>query len=397
MNLYLLTALLYLLVAVLAAIDSALTNFTLLPWFGGLRWLRVHLISLGAITQVLFGLLPRTFAKRSNADPPRTRLDIWLLLNAGILTLIAGIPLVNAELIFTGGTLVFVAVLALIRQIHTSCDREQERSHPSGLRFYVAGLIYFLVGIIVGTGLWIGWSEPLGIRVPIEVHIHANNWGLLSLVFAGLIVDNYRRWTRRELAWPWSVKWIFWMMTVGALGLILGPWVQSNWFAVPGLILHLSATVWVLANVIQPLRGDREAWRKPGIWHLTTSYMWILAPVLVAPLIIAGVPGFPGAGIEQNAPQALIYGWVLQFGYALIPYLFRRAFSQPAELGGSWLSLAGVHLGAVFLWIGIFAVEAQGTLHGIAYTLWAFSLLPIIADLLRSARTGSASTVEALS
>jgi hypothetical protein len=31
------------------------------------------------------------------------------------------------------------------------------------------------------------------------------------------------------------------------------------------------------------------------------------------------VSGCPGAGIEQNAPQALIYGWVLQFGYALLP------------------------------------------------------------------------------
>lgn len=38
----------------------------------------------------------------------------------------------------------------------------------------------------------------------------------------------------------------------------------------------------------------------------------IFIPVPVAPLIILGVPGFPGVGIEQNAPRALIYGWVLQ-------------------------------------------------------------------------------------
>lgn len=37
MTLHLLMAILYLAVAVLAALDSALTNFTLLPWFNGLR------------------------------------------------------------------------------------------------------------------------------------------------------------------------------------------------------------------------------------------------------------------------------------------------------------------------------------------------------------------------
>ncbi|MEZ4516370.1 MAG: hypothetical protein R3C44_05860 [Chloroflexota bacterium] len=50
------------------------------------------------------------------------------------------------------------------------------------------------------------------------------------------------------------------------------------------------------------------------------------------------MPGFPGAGIEQTVPQALIYGWVLQFGFAFIPYFFYRLFlpQEPARLGGSY-------------------------------------------------------------
>ena len=121
--------------------------------------------------------------------------------------------------------------------------------------------------------------------------------------------------------------------------LVLGPWVQSTWFTVPGILLHLSATGWLLLNVITPLKGERRAWG-PGLWHLLTSYVWIVAPVLVAPLIILKVPGFPGAGIEQNAPQALIYGWGLQFAYALLPYIFPRFFlpNEPAKLGGTWFT-----------------------------------------------------------
>lgn len=391
-NLYLLTAVLYLTVAVLAAVDSAVTSFSLIPWFSGLRWLRVHLITLGAITQALFGVLPGIVTGRSGVVG--AGLSTWLVLNSGIVVLIAGIPAMNTELIFVGGTLVFGAVVALVRRLHASCDRTGPDARFGGTRFYVAGFVYFLVGIIVGTGLWLGWSEALAIRIPIEVHIHANNWGLMSLVFAGLIVDNYRHWTGRDLAWPRSVPIIFWTMTIGALGLVLGPWLGSNWFAVPGLVLHLAATGWLLASVIVPLRGDRAVWRRPGIWHLTTSYTWILAPVLIAPLIILGVAGFPGAGVEQNAPQALIYGWVLQFGYALVPYLFRRLFrrGEQPELGGSWLSLAAVHLGGVLLWVGIFATEAQGILHGFAYTLWAISIIPILTDLVRTTRTGIEAT-----
>lgn len=394
MNPYLLMAFLYLAVAALAAVDSALTNFTLLPWFNGIRWLRVHLITLGAVTQVVFGLVPQLVARHRRLPRPAPRLDIWLILNAGILALVAGVPIVNQALILTGGALVFTATVMLVTRTGDTGERDGEPVHSSGTRFYVAGLAYFLVGIIVGTGLWLGWSEPLGIAVPIEVHIHANNWGLLSLVFAGLLVDLYPRFAGRQLRWPASVTPIFWMMTLGALGLVLGPWLRSNWLSVPGLLLHLSATIWLLLNVVAPLRHESTAWRHPGMWHLVTSYAWILAPVLVAPLIIAEVPGFPGAGIESNAPQALIYGWVLQFSYALVPYLFRRALtSDPAPpLGGSWFSLGAVHLGGVLLWVGIFAEGIQSALHGSAYTLWALSLVPILIDLARIVRDGLAAT-----
>lgn len=394
MNLYFLMAALFVAMALVGAVDASLTSFSILPWFNGLRWVRVHLITLGAMTEALFGLLPALVAVRFNLPRPQFRWDIWLTLNAGLLTLLIGIPIINQALIFTGGTLVFVATILLIWRLNgiraaTSPQAVAAEAHSSR-KFYMAGLAYLLLGILVGTGLWLGWSGPLLIKTPIEVHIHANNWGFLSLVFAGLLVDLYPTWAKRPLAWPHSITPIFWMMTIGALGLVLGPWFRTNWFSVPGLLLHLSATIWLLLNVIKPLLGDREAWSQPGIWHLVTAYFWILAPVLIAPLIILGVPGFPGAGIEQNAPQALIYGWVFQFGYALLPYFFRRAFlpEERPKLGGHWLSLATVHLGGAFLWASIFIANYQSLLHGAAYALWAVSIVPILIELWRIIRDG---------
>ncbi|MFO7682834.1 MAG: hypothetical protein R6X34_22575 [Chloroflexota bacterium] len=398
MNLYLLMTAIFILMASLMAADAALTSFTLVPWFNGLRWLRVHLITLGAMTEALFGLLPLIVAIRAGRPRPAFRWDIWLTLNLGLLTLLVAIPIVNQALIFVGGTLVFIAATLLLIQLaglytlkSENAANENGRSH-NGRKFYIAGLSYFLLGIIVGTGLWLGWSEWLRIQVPVEVHIHANNWGFLSLVFAGLLVDMYPTWAKRPLAWPRSITPIFWMLTIGALGLVLGPWVKSNWFSVPGIILFLAATFWLLLNVIKPLWGDKAAWSQPGIWHLVMAYFWIMAPVLVAPLIILEVPGFPGVGIEQNAPQALIYGWVLQFGYAFIPFFFYRMFlpHEPARLGGSWFSLVTVNLGGFFLWASIFLLDYQAALHGAAYLFWTLSLIPIVLTLWRIVRDGLA-------
>ncbi len=393
-NPYLLMTVLYAMLAVLAALDASLVSLNLLPWFNGLRWLRVHLITLGMLTQIVFGMAPALAALRANRPRPGTRWDIWLALNAGLLVLLVGIPLVNAALIFTGGTLVFLATWLLIGQLNglrapAAARADTETAASGGRRFYLAGLGYLLLGVIVGTGLWLGWGPALRIQVPIEVHIHANNWGFMALVFAGLLVDLYPGFAGRSLAWPRSLTPIFWMMTAGALLLVLGPWTKNELFTVPGILLHLSATGWLLANVIAPLRAERAAWG-PGLWHLVTAYVWIIAPVLVAPLILLKVPGFPGAGIEQNAPQALIYGWVLQFGFALIPYLFARLLfpERPARLGGSWFSLAAVHLGGVWLWASIFVKDHQTLLHGAAYGLWVAALLPSVLQLWRLAQAG---------
>lgn len=416
---------LFIVMAVIAALDASLASWGVLPWFNGLRWVRVHLVTLGVMTEALFGALPLLVAIRFGLPRPASRRDIWIALNAGILTLLIGIPIVNQALILTGGTLVFAATVLLARQIQqmrpvaadtlthdlatsppSALTTAHAAAHPAALtidhltapqvhagrRFYLAGLGFFLLGIVIGTGLWLGWSGPLWIAAPLEAHIHANNWGLMSLVFAGLIVDTYPRWAARPLAWPWSTAAIFWLMTLGALGLVFGPWFQALYLTVPGLVLHLTATLWLLLNVIRPLRGDRAAWSTPGIWHLLTSYFWILAPVMMAPLVILKVTGIPAADIEANAPQALIYGWVFQFGFAMLPYLARRAFlpDEPPRLGGSWFSLAAATLGGICLWASIFILPQRALLHGMAYALWAAAAVPIAVDLWRIVGRGLA-------
>ena len=126
----------------------------------------------------------------------------------------------------------------------------------------------------------------------------------------------------------------------------------------------------------------------PGAWHLVSSYTWITAPILVAPFILLGY--LEGGPIESIAPQALIYGWVLQFGIALVPYIARRFFlkEENPKLGGNWVSLVGATLGSLFVWVSIFIVPARGVLYGIGFALYAIALIYPVKELFEIARDG---------
>lgn len=383
---YLLTTLVFTFVALLAAADASLVSFNLIGMFPALRWVRVHFITLGIISQVIFGLLPVLVASLSKRPRPAMRWDIWLTLNAGLVALVAGFSGINQPMIFAGGTLIFIAALLLFIQlwgVHGG-------TAPASLKFYLTGLFYLLVGIIIGTGLFLNWSQALYIKVPLEAHIHANSWGFMSLVFAGLLVDFIPMITGRLLGGRNTTTLVYWGMTLGAFGLVLGPWLggaAGQPFTVLGLILHMGSTIWLLVLMVRAFRQSGRL-NGAGAWHLVSSYLWIAAPVFAAPLILTGV--FEAGPIEGTAPQALIYGWVLQFGIALVPYVARRFFlkRENPQLGGCWGSLAAATLGSLFVWTSIFIVPARGVLYGTGFALYALALIHPVKELFEIARDG---------
>ncbi|NOX64129.1 MAG: hypothetical protein GXP42_19665 [Chloroflexi bacterium] len=383
-NPYFFMAVVYLLVGLAAAAEMALVGFGVVPGFSGVNWFRVHFITLGVVTETLFGLLPRLQAARLGLPRPKTRLATWLTLNVGLIALIAGIFVINKSMILVGGTLIFVAALLLIQEL-TQMSNQSGDAAGQGRRFYIVGLLYLLLGVIIGTGYWLGWSGPLRIVVPIEAHIHANNWGFLSLVFAGLLVDMAPRLTGKPLASDKAISFIFWGMTLGAAGLVAGPWLGGNLVVtVPGLILHIAATVSLVVVLIRSLKNAHLT-NTPGAWHLILSYLWILLPVAMAPIVILKIGGIAGAPVEATAPQALIYGWVLQFAFAFIPYFMGRYWlhDEQPRLGGGWLSVAFVNIGSLFIWLSIFIEPMRNVFQGAAYVFYVVAIIPVAWALVK--------------
>ena len=114
---YLITTLLYIVVALLSAVDVSLISLNFLNVFVALRWMRVHFVTLGVLSQMLFGVLPNLVASVSNKPRPAMRWDIWLLVNAGLVTLVAGFAGMTQIMIFVGGTLIFIAASLLLLQL----------------------------------------------------------------------------------------------------------------------------------------------------------------------------------------------------------------------------------------------------------------------------------------
>ena len=381
---YLLTTLLYTFVALFVAADASLISMNVFSAFPALRWVRVHFITLGILSQVIFGLLPVLTASLSKKEKPAMRWDIWLTLNAGLVALVAGFAGMNHPMIFTGGTLIFISALLLMLQLWNIRGGDA----PASLKFYITGIFYLLVGIIIGTGLFLNWSTALYIKVPLEAHIHANSWGFMSLVFAGLMVDVIPMVTGKPLASKNAIAYMFWGMTLGAFGLVLGPWLGGSLPpTVAGLVLHISATVVLVVSLVRSLKQSGKL-NTAGGWHIVSSYIWILLPVLMAPTILLGV--FEPGPIESTAPQALIYGWVLQFGIAVIPYIARRFFlkEETPELGGCWGSLALANLGSTLIWVSIFSGAAKGIIYGVGFILYALALIHPLKEMTEIARNG---------
>ena len=67
---YLTSTLLYVLVALVAALDAALVSMGLAAPLVALRWVRVHFVTLGILSQVIFGVLPGLVASISKKPAP---------------------------------------------------------------------------------------------------------------------------------------------------------------------------------------------------------------------------------------------------------------------------------------------------------------------------------------
>ena len=374
----------YLVLDVLALAAMALATAGVGIPIPNLSWLRIHLLTIGVVTQVVLGALPDLMAARLGVKPPGRALNgaLWLLVNASFALLLYAMPLGLAPLaaITAGG--VFLAIVIMLASFHL-----RGASPPFGARagalLFVAGPLFFLFGIYMAVSMLLGWPARGGFFGQIEGHVHANVWGFLAMIVAGFLLERIPAAVGRPLRWPRLVPTTSWLLILGGAGLVLGPWLGVLPMTMVGIAVYIIGTASLLANLAATAVAGRR-WTA-NIAHLLIAYLWMIVPAAVAPIILAITGKLPTGQVEAAAVSGLIGGWVFQIALGALPLRLRELRHLTTGWDGWWLSVALLNLGVLLIWASAFvtATDLATTLTVAGYALLVVAATPPTIAILR--------------
>ncbi|HLN64665.1 MAG TPA: hypothetical protein VK464_24335 [Symbiobacteriaceae bacterium] len=387
LNPFSLMAVLYVTVGVFFA---ALRSVMDLPGAFGpsnLNWLRVHVITVGTILQLVFATLP-TLARRKlgvEVRSPRQTWLQWALVNAGFVLVVTGIVGTDSWTATIGATVIWVAVWLLLSAM-VRAYRAAGRPWRESLRFYATAPAFLLVGIYAAVSLVLNLWAPGGRVGNLEAHVHANVWGFLALIVAGTIFDLFPALTGTPMARPNWIRTTYWLITAGATGLVVGPWLNVNSMTLGGLGIYFVGTGLLLLNLVLTLVARRSA--TPAALHLTLSYLWMVVPAFFAPFILLAPNLVNAPAVETAATQGLINGWVMGMVMGAVPRLLRtKGWRADSSLfsdsnyaaDGCWLTVAALNLGVAIVWSAALVSPEEARFHTIVgYGLIVVAWVPFL-------------------
>ena len=382
-NPFYLMAGIYLTLDVLALAAMALVVADIIAPIPGLVWLRIHLLTIGVVVQVILGTLPGHIASRLGASPPRRIMSVflWTLVNICFALLLYSMPQGLSELAAGAAAGIFVAVVLMLVSIHRrgACPPVGARA---GMAFFIAGSVFFLIGIFMAVSMLLHWSAPGGYFGQIEGHVHANVWGFLALVVAGFLLERIPTALGQPLRWRRLVAPTALLLILGALGLVAGPWLAIMALTMGGIAIYLIGTALLVINLAGTALAARH-WTA-NIAHLLIAYLWMAVPAAVAPIILTLTGKLPSGAVEAAAVSGLIAGWVLQIALGALPMRLREIRKRTTGWNGSWGSVALLNLGVLLIWVAAFVTVADPatwlTVAGYALVALA-SVRPVIAIL----------------
>lgn len=361
-NPFVIMAGLYFTVGLLAATGKLTVEANLLDSLPRLRWLTIHFVTIGGMTQALFGLLPSLLASTgeptSGADD-RFRWMQWVFLNAGYPLVLIGMATGSTTTAVVGAAVVLFSLGLLLFTVY----RGATPGHTLH-RYYLVAPLFLVVGILAAFGMLLGVHGPGGYFGSIEAHVHANVWGFLALVVAGALLTVLPGLLDTDVAYPRLVAVTFWGLTLGAVGLVAGPWLATHAITIAGLGMYVVGTVALLSNVVGMYRSsDRNPTRRIAL--VVGAYVWLVFPVPWAPLVLLYPDAVPAIPIEVAAINGLVFGWMLQLAMAFLPILavasereselVEAAASAAAYLPRpSWIQIGSVNVGMLALWLTAF-------------------------------------------
>ncbi len=369
-NPFLVMAGLYFTVGLIAVVGKLAIETGLIDALPRIRWLTIHFVTIGGMTQALFGAFPALVddvQSDSGTVGSRSRWSQWLLLNAGYPLVVVGMATGEVVTAVAGAALVLGALVGLLVTIY--------RMRSSGgypRRYFRTAPLYLVVGILAAFGMLLNVHGPGGYFGSIEAHVHANVWGFLALAVAGVLLVALPRLFEAERRYPTLQRVTYWGITIGAAGLVAGPWLARHELTVAGLGVYVAGTVALLVTVVGTYRnGERPQPERLAL--VLGAYLWLVFPVPWAPLVLLFPDAVPAMAIERSAIDGLVFGWMLQLAMAFLPLAVLAVKDGESDFVGrvrtassvvgrpSSIQIASVNAGVLLLWAAAFWPSSGGS------------------------------------
>jgi nitrite reductase (NO-forming) len=351
------------------------------------RWLAVHLLLLGAVTNAIVTWTEHFAVALLRATAPSRRVAAARLavLNVTIVGVLVGVAGDLPILTMVAATLLALVVLAhLASLVHIS--RHALRSRFAGtIAFYVVAGLALAVGIALGTTVSVAdLSHPVHEQLH-AAHVHANVLGWIGLTVLGTLFTLWPTVLRTRMADDVmrTAKACLVLVALGLTLTVTGLAVGSRLAACAGLLAYAAGVIVSLQPFVVTWR--RKAPHEGASWSMAAAVAWLLAGVLADVVVLATAPDVTGYVERLDAlVPALAVGFALQMVLGALAYLL------PVVLGGGPTTVRASigRMSAGWVWrvvalnVGVLAVWTAAALNAptiVHLAAWALVAVPVLA------------------
>jgi cytochrome c oxidase cbb3-type subunit 1 len=304
-------AYLYLWIGLVLVVYHGLEWLDLVPRVGWIAWSHIHIVTIGAFAQLLFGFVPIFTAQKLDRPMPASWYP-WLTvigLNTGVFLAWYGRSFGMTLVFDIGVYLIWLLALGLLMYL-LKMVMQSDRAWDPSIGLYLVSSFVFLWGITYAYGLFAHvWQVPGGWSGLREAHIHANGWGFFGLAAIGTLHDLFPRMVDVDLHSERLKKYSVWFLVIGIFPLITGPWLGlRQTVTAGGLVLFVVGFVLYAYNLIQTYRAGTSSGL--ALWILVAQF-WILGPALGSPFVFFGIEWVAPRYIEMGVLHFFFIGWAL--------------------------------------------------------------------------------------
>jgi nitrite reductase (NO-forming) len=353
------------------------------------RWLAVHLLLLGAVTNAIVTWTEHFAVALLRAVAPsrRTAAARLAALNLAIVGALVGVAADLPVVTMVAATLLAAVVLVHLGSLVRLSRHALQGRFAGTITFYVVAGLALAAGIALGTVAAVAnVSHPVHEQLH-AAHVHANVLGWIGLTVLGTLFTLWPTVLRTRMVDDVmrTATVCLSLVSAGLLAAVVGLATWQRPIALVGLLLYSAGVAVALRPFV--LTWRRKAPREAASWGIAAATGWLAVGVVADVGLLATSPDVTGYVDRLDAlVPALAAGFALQMLLGALAYLLPvvlgggptavRASIARLSPGWAW-RLVVLNAGVASVWLS----SALGAPTIVQVGAWVLVVVPVLAFL----------------